>query len=55
VIAGTDGEPLHTVRAGDILSIHGQTGEVFKGTRTVLSVREKQQTTAAAPTVLEAL
>jgi hypothetical protein len=37
-LAGPDGKPLHTIKAGDILSIHGQTGEVFVGSCPVLSV-----------------
>ena len=37
-----NGEPLHTIKAGDVLSIHGQTGEVFMGSRPVLSVNEDE-------------
>jgi len=37
-LADSNGEPLHTIKAGDIISIHGQTGEVFVGSRPVLSV-----------------
>ena len=39
-MVGPDGEPLHTIKAGDVLSIHGQTGEVFMGSCPVLSVNE---------------
>jgi hypothetical protein len=34
-IAGRDTE--HIVHAGDVISIHGQTGEVFVGSRQILS------------------
>ena len=37
-IIGSDGEIAHTVHSGDVLSIHGQTGEVFVGSREVLSI-----------------
>ena len=37
-IIGADGEIAHTVHAGDVLSIHGQTGEVFDGSRQVVSI-----------------
>ena len=35
-----DGEVEHTFTAGDILSIHGQTGEVFSGSRALLEVEK---------------
>jgi enolase len=35
VLVGADGKPSHTLRTGDIVSIHGQTGEVFAGLRRV--------------------
>ncbi len=35
-----DGRSAHLIHAGDVVSIHGQTGEVFAGTRDVLSVAE---------------
>ena len=35
---GADGQPAHTLRAGDVVSIHGQTGQVFAGMRQVVSV-----------------
>lgn len=34
------GEPLYTIRPGDLLSIHGQTGEVFVGPRKVISAAQ---------------
>ncbi|MGD2130598.1 MAG: PEP/pyruvate-binding domain-containing protein, partial [Lysobacterales bacterium] len=37
-LVDADGQTVCTVRSGDILSIHGQTGEVFVGPRDVLSV-----------------
>jgi len=37
-LIGANGEPEHTVQAGDVLSIHGQTGEVFAGSREILSI-----------------
>ena len=33
-----NGGKRYTIRSGDILSIHGQTGDVFVGSRPVLSV-----------------
>lgn len=44
-LMGANGEPGHTVHAGDILSIHGQTGEVFFGSRQILSVEEDKAAT----------
>jgi len=41
-LADSNGEPLHTIKAGDVLSIHGQTGEVFVGSRPVLSVNQEE-------------
>jgi pyruvate,orthophosphate dikinase len=35
VLTGPDGKSSHTLRMGDIVSIHGQTGEVFAGLRRV--------------------
>ena len=37
-LAGADGAPPNTVRAGDVVSIHGQTGEVFVGARDILGI-----------------
>jgi phosphoenolpyruvate synthase/pyruvate phosphate dikinase len=37
-----DGRSSHLIHAGDVVSIHGQTGEVFAGTRDVLSVAEEK-------------
>jgi len=44
-LVGPGGEPAHTVRSGEVLSIHGQSGEVFVGSRRVRGV----QPTAAHP------
>jgi enolase len=38
---GTDGESQRTVHAGDILSIHGQTGEVYFGLQEIISIEKK--------------
>jgi len=38
---GADGKVEHTVHAGDILSIHGQSGEVFVGSRSILEIDKK--------------
>jgi pyruvate,orthophosphate dikinase len=38
IFVGDDGEPTHTVKAGDVLSIHGQTGEVYIGSQPILSI-----------------
>jgi hypothetical protein len=43
-LSGADGEAEQRVRAGDVLSIHGQTGEVFVGSRTILTVKQADQT-----------
>ncbi len=37
-LMGVSGVPEHTVCAGDILSIHGQTGDVFAGWHEVISI-----------------
>ena len=42
ILMDASGEPAFTVRAGDVLSIHGQTGEVFVGTRQVLGIEAKE-------------
>ena len=41
VLKGSTGEAEHTMHAGDILSIHGQTGEVFVGSRQIREVNKK--------------
>jgi hypothetical protein len=38
MLASGDGGPVVTLQAGDLLSIHGQTGEVFIGTREILAI-----------------
>jgi pyruvate,orthophosphate dikinase len=38
ILVGTHNEPVITVHAGDVLSIDGQTGEVFVGSREILDV-----------------
>jgi pyruvate,orthophosphate dikinase len=40
---GENGEVEHTVRAGDVVSIHGQTGEVFVGSRPILEIKKKEK------------
>jgi enolase len=37
VIVDTEGQLVHTIRCGDVVSIHGQTGEVFIGPRQIVS------------------
>ncbi len=39
VLMGEHKEPVHTIHAGDVLSIHGQTGELFVGSREILKVK----------------
>jgi hypothetical protein len=41
-IMGAGGEPEETIHMGDILSIHGQTGEVFVGSRQVLGIEKEE-------------
>ena len=43
-LMGADGKIEHTILTGDILSIHGQTGEVFAGSRPILEVDKKAKT-----------
>ncbi len=38
VLVSENGKPVKSYHAGDILSIHGQTGEVFDGPRTVVTI-----------------
>jgi pyruvate, orthophosphate dikinase len=40
VLVDDHGEPVCTISPGDVLSIHGQTGEVFVGPRKVLSATQ---------------
>ena len=37
-LASSNGAPAITIHAGDLLSIHGQTGEVFHGAREILGI-----------------
>ena len=37
VLLDANGRPAHTLKCGDVVSIHGQTGEVFVGPRPILS------------------
>jgi len=39
VLVGPDGEVVFTLNSGDTVSVHGQTGEVYVGTREVLGVQ----------------
>jgi len=41
VLVGPEGETAFTLCCGDTVSIHGQTGEVFVGTRAVVGVQPK--------------
>ncbi len=50
VLIGTEGEVEHTFVAGDILSIHGQTGEVFAGSLGLLEVEKTAKTIKHATT-----
>jgi len=38
VLTGGDGQVEHTIVTGDIVSIHGQTGEVFAGSRRLIEI-----------------
>jgi pyruvate,orthophosphate dikinase len=44
-LTGANGESEHIVKAGDVLSIHGQTGEVFIGSQPVISIEESEEIT----------
>jgi enolase len=46
VLAGINNEPEYTVSAGDVLSIHGQTGEVFVGSRQIYGVEPDEASTS---------
>jgi len=48
VLLGPDGETAYTLHSGDIVSIHGQRGEVFVGKRELLGVRADASQTAVA-------
>ena len=41
-LRGAEEEAGHTIHAGDVLSIHGQTGEVFVGSREILSIESDE-------------
>ncbi len=41
LLMGADGKTEHTIVAGDILSIHGQTGEVYAGSRRLREIVKK--------------
>ncbi|MDH3903742.1 MAG: PEP-utilizing enzyme, partial [Xanthomonadales bacterium] len=43
-LMGADDQIEHTICTGDILSIHGQTGDVFAGSRRLLSIKQKKAT-----------
>lgn len=38
-----DGESQHVIQAGDVISIHGQTGEVFVGSQEIISIRTDEK------------
>jgi len=40
VLRGSDDEPRFTIHAGDVVSIHGQSGEVYFGTRPIMEIAE---------------
>ncbi len=42
-LTGFDGQPEHIIHAGDILSIHGQTGEVFAGAKPILEINKTKK------------
>jgi len=44
MLMGADGKVEHTIHTGDILSIHGQTGEVFAGSRPLLEIDKTAKT-----------
>ena len=44
VLTGIDGEAEHTIVTGDIVSIHGQTGEVFAGSQRLLEIEKTAKT-----------
>ena len=41
-LVDANGEVAFTLRRGDVVSIHGQRGEVFVGTRELVGVREER-------------
>jgi len=43
MLMGADGKVEHTIQTGDLLSIHGQTGEVFAGSKQILEVDKKAE------------
>lgn len=45
-----DGEIEHTILVGDILSIHGQSGDVFVGSRPILEINKAAKKTESAHT-----
>ena len=47
VLMAADGKPVHVLHAGDVLSIHGQTGEVFVGSRQILGIKADEPDTTA--------
>jgi len=42
VLVDADGEIAHTIKSGDVLSIHGQTGDVFVGPREITGIQTDQ-------------
>ena len=40
VLIGANGKVEHTIKTGDIVSVHGQTGEVFVGSRRLLEIEK---------------
>ena len=48
-LSGAPGKPDTTVVAGDVLSIHGQTGDVFAGSCEVLSIETDTSSTHESP------
>ena len=50
ILMRSDGEIEHTILVGDILSIHGQSGDVFVGSRPLLEINKVAEKTEAART-----
>jgi len=43
VLVGEGGQTVKSYRVGDIISIHGQTGEVFDGPRAVVTISNSKE------------
>lgn len=51
VLVDADGQVVHTINTGDVISIHGQTGDVFVGSRELLGIHPEKEEERQSPAI----